>query len=196
MSPDSDLPSAMQPFPRRTSSRPLTPADAERLLAGRGARPEAPAVQYALAGLLDSAAGPPGDQELAGQDAAIAAFTLVAGQSSVRPARFRSLTPRWQAVAAGIGAAAVMALSGAAAANALPAPLQELAHRTFDAPAPQHGAPEPKATLPPAKPPPAATPSPKSRHGKAKALGKKASPNGPAHGKATGKAVPPGHQKG
>jgi hypothetical protein len=107
------------------------------------------------------------------------------------------------AAAAGIGTAAVLAFSGAAAANALPAPVQELAHRTFGAPAPRPSAPLPKATRPADTPTPAASHG--SQHGKAKAPGKKkaspkASPKASAHGNAKGKgkvkAVPPGHQKG
>ena len=194
MSADGDLPSAMQSFSRRRGSTPLTAADTERLLTGHEVHPEAPAVQHAIADLLDSAAGPAKDQELAGEAAAVAAFVLATGERTARSARFRAHARRGQAIAAGVAAAVVVAFSGAAAADALPAPIQELAHRTFGAPAPRPSAPLPKATLPSGTPAPAASPG--SRHGKAKALGKKASPKALAHGKAKGKAVPPGHQKG
>jgi hypothetical protein len=207
MSADGGPPSAMQPFSGRRSSQPLTAADAERLLAGRGVHPEAPAVQHALAGLLASAAGPPSDQELAGEVATVAAVMLAIGQREhyaegstrrlphFRP-HFRAYARRGQAVAAGIAAAIVMAFSGAAAADVLPAPIQELAHTTFDAPAPpRHSAPAPKATLPSGqhghrKPIPATSPSPSAQgqHGKAKAIGKKTSPKGAAHGVANGAA--------
>jgi hypothetical protein len=203
-----NLPPAMRPFSRRPGSRAMTAADAERLLAGHGAHPEAPAVQQTLAGLLDIAAGPSSDRELAGEVAAIAAFMLVAGQQDTRPgpSRFRAMVRNRLAAAAGIGTAAVVAFSGAAAANALPAPVQELAHRAFDAPAPRHPAPSPQATLPSAKaapspspPSPASPTSPATgkQHGKATATGKKTSSEGLVHGKAKGrKTVPPGHQKG
>lgn len=201
MSADGDLPSAMQSFSRRRGSTPLTAADTERLLTGHEVHPEAPAVQHAIAELLDRAAGPAKDQELAGEAAAVAAFVLAAGERTTRSARFRTHARRGQAIAAGVAAAVVVAFSGAAAADALPAPIQELAHRTFGAPAPRHSAPLPKATLPSGTPVPATSPSPESRHGKAKAPGKKtpgkkASPKATAPGKAKGKAVPPGHQKG
>jgi hypothetical protein len=200
MSPDNGFPSAMQPFSRRRGSQPLTAADTERLLAGHGVHPEAPAVQHALAGLLDSAAGPTRDQELAGEAAAVAAFVLATGERAARSAQFRAHTRRGQAIVAGIAAAVVVGFSAAAAADALPAPIQELAHTAFGAPAPRHSvprhpAPLPKATPPSSSPAPAASPSPHSPHGKGEAPGKKASPNEPARGKAKGKTAPPGQQK-
>lgn len=194
MNPDGG-PSAMQPFSRRRGSQPLTPADAERLVAGRGVPPEAPVAQYALAGLLERAAGPASDQELDGEIAAVAAFALAASERASRSAQYRALARRGQAIAVGIAAAVAVALSGAAAADALPTPIQELAHTTFGAPAPRHSAPEPKATVPSAKPAPASSPNPRSQHGKAKAPGKKTAPKGLARGKAKGKTAPPGHQK-
>jgi hypothetical protein len=117
MSPHDDLPSAMHPLSRPAGSEPLTTADAERLLMGRGADPQAPAVQHALAGLLDTAAGPPSDQELTGEMAAVAAFVLVTSQHDVRGARRRirswSLARSGHAVASAVGAAIVLVLSGA-----------------------------------------------------------------------------------
>jgi hypothetical protein len=201
MSPARDLPPVERPFSRRGGSQPLTAADTERLLAGRGVHPEAPAVQHALAGLLDSAASPASDQELAGEAAAVAAFVLATGERAARSAQFRAGTRRGrgQAIVAGIAAAVVVAFSGAAAADALPAPIQELTHTAFGAPAPRHSVPLPKATPPSSPPAPAASPRSKSRHDKARARGKKASPSVPVHGKtngkAKGKAIPPGHQK-
>ena len=196
MSPVRGLTSAMQPFSHRRGSKPLTAADTERLLAGRKVHPEAPTVQHALAGLLDSAAGPASGQELAGEAAAVAAFVLATAERAACSAQFRArATRRPAAIAVGIAAAVVVAFSGAAAADALPTPIQELAHTAFGAPAPRHPAPLPKATPPTSQPAPAASPSPKSQHGKAKALRKKASPSGSARGKGKGKAVPPGHQK-
>jgi hypothetical protein len=202
-----DVPFTMHPSSRRTGSEPLTGADAERLLAGPGAHPEAPAVQYALARLLDYAAGPPTDKELAGEVAAVAMFMLVTGRRGARHARsgnrFRVLPRRIRAMAVAACAGIVVAFSGAAVANALPAPVQELAHRTFGAPAPRHAIRAPKVPASSSghghgDPDPEASPSPSARgpHGKAKAkaIGKK-SPTGSAHGKAKGRTVPPGHQK-
>ena len=205
MSADDDLPFAMQSFSRQSGSTPLTAADTERLLDGHGAPREAPAVQHAIAELLGSAAGPPNEQELAGEVAAVTAFVQATGERAARSARFRARPGRGQVIAAGIAAALVVAFSGAAAADALPAPVQELAHRTFGAPAARPSAPLPKATRPAGTPTPAASHG--SQHGKAKAPGKrkaspKASPKASAHGNAKGKgngkgkAVPPGHQKG
>jgi hypothetical protein len=215
MSPGHDLPSPRRPAARRAGSRPLTAADTERLLAGHGARPEAATTHHLLAGLLDSAAGPASDQELAGEVAAVAAFVLVSGGRAPRSARFRGAGRRGAAgragaagrrapvIAAGIAAAIVVGLSGAAAADALPAPIQELAHMTFGAPAPRHFVPLPRVTVPSSSPTPMASPGksqPAKGKAKAKAKGKasaKASPsrNGLTHGKKKGKAVPPGHQK-
>ena len=200
MSADGDLPFAMRSFSRQVDSTPLTAVDTERLLDGHGAHREAPAVQHAIAGLLDSAAGPANDQELAGEVTAVAAFVQATGERAARPARFRARARPGQAIAAAIAAAVVLGFSGAAAANALPAPIQELAHRTFGAPAPRPSAPLPEVTVPSGTPAPAASPA--SQHGKAKAVGKKASPKAVAHstakgnGKGKGKTVPPGHQKG
>jgi len=197
----------MQPFPRRTGpgdSLLLTAADTDRLLARHGAHAEAPAVQHAIAGLLDIAAGPPTDQELAGEVAAVATFVLGTTQRATRSARAR----RGRVIAAGIAASAVVAFSGAAAANALPAPIQELAHTTFSAPAPRPAAPQPTATPPAGQPAPMPGPSSTSQHAKAKApatkapkakapadkaSAAKATPKAAARAKAKGKAGPPGH---
>jgi hypothetical protein len=208
MRPRGDLPSEMQPSSRRkgrNDSLLLTAADTDRLLARQGAHSEAPAAQHAIAGLLDIAAGPPSRQELAGEVAAVAAFVLATSQRATHSAR----AWRVRAIAAGIAASAVVAFSGAAAANALPAPVQELAHTTFDAPAPRPPAPLPRATSPAGKLAPMPGPSstsqqakakaPKAKAGKApkakipKAKGPKASPKATAQAMPNGKAEPPGH---
>ena len=209
MSPGHDLPSARQPSARRAGSQPLTAADTERLLTGHGAWPEAASTHHLIAGLLDSAAGPASDQELAGEVAAVAAFVLVSGGRAPRSAWVRGAAAagrRGPVIAAGIAAAFVVGLSGAAAADALPSPIQELAHMTFGAPAPRHSVPLPRATVPSSSPAPVPSPGVKSQPGKAnananaKAKGKakasaKPSPNGLTHGKKNGKTAPPGHQK-
>ena len=211
MSPGHDLPSARRPPARRAGSQPLTTADTEWLLAGHGALPEAATTHHLLAGLLDSAAGPGSDQELAGEVAAVAAFVLVSGGRAPRSAWFRgagradragTAGRRGPVIAAGIAAAVVVGLSGAAAADALPAPIQELAHTAFGVPAPLHTVPLPRVTVPSSSPVPGASHGAKNQpaKGNGKAYGKakaseKPSPNGPTHGKKNGKAVPPGHQK-
>ena len=217
MSPGHALPSARRSAARSAGRRPLTAADTERLLAGHEARPEAATAHHLLAGLLDSAAGPASDQELAGEVAAVAAFVLVSGGGAPRSAWFRragaggvasvagragAVGRRGPVIAAGIAAAFVVGLSGAAAADVLPAPIQELAHTTFGAPAPRHSVPPPRTTVPSGSPGPVTSPGLKSPPGKAKAKGKakasekaSPSPNGLAHGKKKGKVVPPGHQK-
>jgi hypothetical protein len=109
--------------------------------------------------------GPPSYQELAGEVTAVAAFVLATSQRPTHSAR----AWRVRAIAAGIAASAVVAFSGAAAANALPAPIQELAHTTFDAPAPRPPAPLPRATPPAGKLAPMPSPSSTSQQAKAKA---------------------------
>jgi hypothetical protein len=205
MSAGGDLPSAMHYSSRRTGNELLTAADTEWLLAGREAHPEAPAVQHTLARLLGNAAGPPTDQELAGEVAAVAAFMLVTGHRGARHARSRNrfrVLPRVRAVAAAVGAGIVVAFSGAAAANTLPAPIQELAHRTFDAPAPHHAILAPKVPASSSAhghgggPDPEASPDPSAQghRGKAKVIGKK-SPSGSVHGKAKGNERTASRQK-
>ena len=132
MSPGHDLPSARRSAARSAGRRPLTAADTERLLAGHEARPEAATAHHLLAGLLDSAAGPASDQELAGEVAAVAGFVLVSGGGAPRSAWFRragaggvasvagragAVGRRGPVIAAGIAAAMVVGLSGAAAAD-------------------------------------------------------------------------------
>jgi len=127
--PAEDLPSG------QLASRWLSAADAERLIIGHWAHPEADAEQHRLAELLDSVSAPPTDQELSGQAAAVAAFVLVTGDRAARSRR--GARRRAMGITAGIVAASIAAgFSGAAAADALPGPIQELAHQTLGAPAP------------------------------------------------------------
>ena len=205
MRPSGDFPSGMQPFSRRRGrddSLLLTAADTDWLLAQHGVGCEAPAVQHAIAGLLDIAAGPPSGQELAGEVPAVAAFVLATSQRATRSAHAR----RGRVTAVAMMASAVVAFSGAAAANALPVPIQKLAHTTFGAPAPRPSAPLP--TLPPGKPAPMPSPSsvsqqakakapapkaPKAKAPAAKAPAAKASSKAAARARPKGKAGPPGH---
>lgn len=134
MSHRGDPVSAEHPLPGPAASDWLSADDAERLIAWHWADPEAGAGQHALAALFDSAAAPATDQELSGEAAAVAAFLLAASGRAPRPRR-RVGRRTWVA-AAGIVAASAVGLSGAAAADALPGPVQEMAHNAFGAPAP------------------------------------------------------------
>jgi hypothetical protein len=201
MSPEGDLPSAGHPSPRQAASLRLTVTDAERLIAGHWAHPEAAVEQHLLAALFDSATASATDQELAGEVAAVAAFML-GGERTAHPARSRlGAGRRTRVIAAGIMAASVVGFSGAAAADALPAPVQELAHQTFGAPAPQ---------LPSTSAPASGQPTPVpggNHHGRAGEPKTKAEPArgaGNGKGKANGngkgngngnEGVPPGLQK-
>jgi hypothetical protein len=129
----------MSSFFRRIGRRPLGAAVAEDLLAGRGAATGAPAGQQALARVLEIAAGPPTDRELANEAAYVAAFVLATSPASTRravlPTVLRGLAQLTLAVMA-----AIVAVGGTAAfTGQLPARFQEFAHVTFGAPAPlQH----------------------------------------------------------
>ena len=135
-----DLPPAADLSSGQLASRRLSADDAERLLVRRWAHPEAGAEQHRLAALLDSATAPPTDQELSGQAAAVAAFVLVTSDRAARSRRGASR--RAMGITAGLVAASIAAgFSGAAAADALPGPIQELAHQTLGAPAPEPSVP-------------------------------------------------------
>lgn len=206
----------MRLFP--SLDQPLSAADAERLLAGQGVAPGAPEDQQALAMMLRHAAGPPRPHELADEGFAVAAFALVKQEKMRRADSPQVTADRRQAGAGGgrrwwrqtrrrplvavcASAAVLIALSGTAAANALPAPVQRLAHDTFGAPAPRHPVPSVTTTpgVPRGKHPratPDATPAKpttaESSHGNGKAVGKG---NGKAVGKGNGKAVGKGNGK-
>jgi hypothetical protein len=81
----------MSLFSRLRARRCLDAAAAESLLAGRGAPADAPAPQRALARLLEAAAGPGNEQELAGEVAAAAAFVQVTTQAAPNRGRRRAL---------------------------------------------------------------------------------------------------------
>lgn len=173
----------------------LTEADAERLVAGYSPHREAPAVQHALADLLDYAAGPACDSELAGEIAAVAAFVLVNAERGTRAARSRAPVLH---VAAACAAAAVIATCSGAVADILPAPIQEMAHTTFGAPAP-HAVLARRVTHIGGHPGRANGLSPGKQHGGAKVPVGKAKPNAKPTAKATARAkpkvTPPGQAK-
>lgn len=219
MSVNDGPPPEMKLFTRQGSGQPLSAEDAERLLAGQGIAPGAPEDQQALAMMLKHAAGPARTQELAGEVFAVTAFALVKQQKPRRAEgpvragrrrqagaaggrRRRTRARRGPLVAACASAAVVLALSGTAAADALPAPVQRLAHETFGAPAPQHPAPSvttkpgvrrgqhPRAApdAPPGKPT-----SSGSQHGNGRAVGKDPSAKPTPHGLAKGHTAKHGH---
>jgi hypothetical protein len=168
MSYEGDLPPAEDLLYRQPASRRLSDADAERLIVWHWAHPEAGAEQHRLAELFDSVTAPATDEELSGQAAAVAAFAVVVGGRSARSRGGASR--RAMGITAGIVALSITAgFSGAAAADVLPGPIQELAHQTLGAPAPGRAAP-------------AVRPAPVS--------GRPAHPSGAARGKANG------HNKG
>ena len=116
----------------------------ERLLAGRGAGPAAPSGHQALERVLAAASRPATRRELSGEAAAVAAF-LVASRTNGSPARHRrhgrrpvARRPAYRlpAITAALTMMVCLVIGGTAAAGALPAPLQRLAHTTFGAPAP------------------------------------------------------------
>jgi hypothetical protein len=135
----------------------LSPDDAiaELLLSGQGAEPGVPPRERALALVLAAAARPATPRELSGEQAAVTAFELAFRRSRPRPSVWTragagiARPPRARRVPALIGAgvlALAAVLSGTAAADALPAPLQLMAHHIFGAPAPAHGAPRPSVS--------------------------------------------------
>ncbi len=148
MSKSGGSPSEMPNLPRLSTRQLPDAASAEGLLAGRGVGPEAPVGQQALARLLEIAASPAIDWELAGEAAAVAAFARATSLAGCRSAGARPGTvPAFRSLArlALALTACVTALgSTAAVAGTLPAPVQELAHVTFGAPAPHHGVPVPR----------------------------------------------------
>lgn len=166
MSYGGDLPPAEDLLYSQIAGHLLSAADAERLIVRHWAHPEAGAEQHRIAELFDSATAPATDQELNGQAAAVAAFAMAVGGRSARSRGGASR--RTMGITAGIVALSITAgFSGAAAADALPGPVQELAHQTFGVPAPVRSAP-------------AVSPAPVS--------GRPAHPPGAAKGKANGRS--------
>ncbi len=137
----------MQNLPRFSTRQLPDAACAEGLLVGRGVAPGAPAGQQALARMLEIAASPATDRELAGEAAVMAAFARVTSHPGSHRAGARPRTVPASRRLARLTlalAACVTALGGTtAAAGALPAPIQEVAHVTFGAPAPHHSVPVP-----------------------------------------------------
>lgn len=200
MSHGGDPPFAADFLPGQSASERLSDTDAERLIAWHWVHPEAATEQHVLAALFDSATAPPTGQELSGEAAAVASFVLATSGRTARHARAarhaRIARSRRQTkiITAGIVAASVVGLTGAATADVLPGPVQELAHHTFGAPAP--GTPAPRVT--PAPAPASGTPAPRVTPAPASGRPAPARNSGMAQGKgrANGKAHPAGGVKG
>src|SRR5258707_13184356 len=86
-------------FPRLRARRSLDWVTAEGLLAGRGVPGNSPPGQHALARMLEIAAGPGSEEELAGEVAAAAAFVQVNSQVRARHLTMRALAAAVCAIA-------------------------------------------------------------------------------------------------
>ena len=127
----------------------------DMILERRPLPPGAPPEIHGLARMLAAVAGSAEPGDLAGQDAAQAAFTRLTSPQgtshaalrsarrslSDRPARGRLPLAALAVVAAGLGSAA------AAYVGVLPSPIQHFAHVTFGAPAPSQDAPPGPLTI-------------------------------------------------
>ena len=120
----------------------------DMILERRPIPPGAPPEFHGLARVLAAVAGPAEPGDLAGQDAACAAFTRLASRpgtshAALRSAR-RSLSERPargrlpQAAALAVAAAGLGSIA-AAFAGVLPSPIQHFAHETIGAPSPARG---------------------------------------------------------
>lgn len=120
--------------------------------------PRAPPEMHDLARMLAAAAGPAEPEELAGEAAALAAFTRLAPPPGISPAALRSAR-RWLSgrpprgrlplAAALVVAAAGLGSTAAAYAGVLPGPIQHFAHTTIAAPDSPHATPQQKLALGP-----------------------------------------------
>jgi hypothetical protein len=194
--PDDDMANTRQP--QRQDEPAVTDADLDALLAGEasavpGLRPVADVLAALTAG--------PAAGELAGETRTLAEFRRRTGVAVPRQRARRGAGLLPSRLGAKIGAAATavaIVLGGAATAafaNALPAPIQRLAHDAFGAPAPQQRHDLPGRGAPGA---------PGERaHGQAAAHGERAARGEPRGGRqapphATAAPTPPGnpHPKG
>ncbi len=131
MSTDDGLRDAMRRFfARRPDSLELDDMTAARLLSGRLDPADAPPSYAAVAQVTAAAAAPGRPDELAGEDAAVAAFRAVQRPGDSKPVRSRSLR-----LAALVGAAVLLlgGVAGAASTGALPDGAQAVAHDTLGA---------------------------------------------------------------
>jgi hypothetical protein len=93
----------------------------------------------ALAEMLAAAKAPASPAELAGQDAAVAAFLAHHAVLSAAPKRRSRRVPRVTALAAGAAGAVLLGGVAAAYTGSLPTPVQNLAHHVIGAPTASHG---------------------------------------------------------
>jgi hypothetical protein len=122
----------------------LDAASAEGLLAGRGVPSGAPADQHALARLLEVAAGPGTERELAGEVAAAAMFVQVSSQGKPHRTARRAL----------VVAACAVAVGGTAVyASVVPVPHHKMAPVPFGVPAGHHAVSGSPASVAPSRPP-------------------------------------------
>jgi hypothetical protein len=115
----------------RSSPPPLDPVTADRLLAGRLDPVDAPPGYVAVARLLAAAAAPPGQEELAGEDSAVAEFEAVVRSAPPTPSSRRAGMPRkrFSVKAIAVTVTAVMTIGGiaAAATDRLPGSARQVA---------------------------------------------------------------------
>lgn len=131
MSTDDGLRDAMRRFfARRPDPLELDDMTAARLLSGRLDPADAPPAYAGVAQLTAAVAAPGRSDELAGEDAAVAAFRAVRPPADSKPVRSRSLR-----LAALVGAAVLLlgGVAGAASTGALPDGAQAVAHDTLGA---------------------------------------------------------------
>jgi hypothetical protein len=143
------------PFPGRPGGEHDEPL-LDMLFGVRVLPPDAPPEMHDLARTLAALAGPADPSELAGEAAALAAFTKYASPAGLsprspapgparhrRPAGRRTVR-RARLATALLGAAAMIVSIAAAYTGALPEPIQRVAHLTINAPPPAVSHPAPK----------------------------------------------------
>lgn len=172
----------------------------DMILERRPIPPGAPPEFHGLARVLAAVAGPAEPGDLAGQDAAHAAFTRLASRpgtshAALRSAR-RSLSERPargrlpQAAALAVAAAGLGSIA-AAFAGVLPSPIQHFAHDTIGAPPPARGVSPHALTV---------TSSPMPRHPRPSATGngrkQSAASSNPVSDKTHHGSLPPHGRKG
>jgi hypothetical protein len=137
MTQDDGLKGEMPMPPPRWDVQPDPPAlderTAERLLAGRLGRAETPPAYAGVAELLGAAVGPAAPDELAGEDAALAAFRSAMSPTPMRASRSTPRRPRVGLRFAAAMVVVVLSLAGAAGAatGTLPDPAQRVVQKVL-----------------------------------------------------------------
>ena len=127
------------PWPMRQDEPPMTDAALAALFAGERSPADAVAGLQPMADVLASLRAGPSSEELAGEASALTEFRRVIGVSAQTPLPHRRrpsvLTSLLRVKVAAAGAVAILGgLVTAAYADALPAPMQKLAHEAIGAP--------------------------------------------------------------